>query len=112
MAYLYPGGDYWRSADSVISASVFIAKATLIMSLWQIKAPCTGSQHSYIFSDIRPKGMVTVTGHAPVQAEVLIQDRNMACILLLMADLLLLVPLRDLYYSLSVSLSLQDHQEE
>lgn len=36
-------------------------------------------------------------GHAPVQAEVLTQDRNAACILPWRADLLLLMPVKHLY---------------
>ena len=38
-------------------------------------------------------------GHAPVEAEVLTQDKNIACILPWKADRALLVPLKHLYYS-------------
>ena len=85
--------------DIVVNNPVFTAKETPIMSLWQIRT-------SPLVPDIVVQSQISgyrmwyrLLGHAPVQAEVLTQDRNMACILLWKTDLPLLVPLKHLYSS-------------
>jgi len=85
--------------DIVISTLVFIVKGTFIMSLWQIRTPPL-QMHNYIRHQMSgQKVQDRQLGHAPVQAEVLTQDKNMACILPWRADLPILVPLKHLYYS-------------
>ena len=83
--------------DLVVNTLVFIAKGTLIMSLWQIRAPP-------LLPDIVMQPQISGQrvwyrwlGHAPLKAEVLTQDRNTACILPWRADLPLL---KHLYYFL------------
>ena len=84
----------------VVSTPIFTAKGTPIMSLWQTRTPPLVPD---IFTQLQISGRKVWyrwSGNAPVQAEVLTQDRNMACILFWRADLSLLVPLKHLYYSL------------
>ena len=85
--------------DTVVNTPIFIAKGTPIMSLWQIRTPPLVPDivtQPQIFGQ---KVWHRWLGHAPVQTEVLTQDRNMACVLPWRADLPLLVPLKHLYYS-------------
>ena len=78
--------------DALVNTPIFIAKGTPIMSplvpdiIMQLQT--SGQKVWYR----RP-------GRAPVQAEVLTQDRNTACMLPWRADLPLLVPLKHLYFS-------------
>lgn len=88
--------------DIVVNTLVFIAKETLIMSLWQIRTPP-------LVPDIVMQSQISgqrvwnrQLRYAPEQAEVLTQERNMACILPRRADLPLWVPLKYLYYSVSL----------
>ena len=74
--------------DIVVNTPIFIAEGTPIMSLWQIST-----------SPLVPDIVMQPQTSAPVQAEVLTQDRNTACILPWRADLPILVPLKHLYYS-------------
>ena len=86
--------------DIVVNTPVFIAKGTPIMSLWQIRTPPLVPN---IVVKLQTSGQMVwyrQLGHAPVQAEVLTQDRNTAFIFPWRADLPLLVPLKHLYYSL------------
>ena len=86
--------------DIVVNTSVFITKETPIMSLWQIRTPPLVPDIVMQPQTSGQKVWYRRAGHVPVQAEVLTQDRNMACILPWRADLPLLVPLKHLYYSL------------
>ena len=80
------------SIDIVVNTPVFIAKGTLIMSLWQISTPPMVPDIVMQLQTSGQKIWYRWLGHAPVQAEVLTQDRNMACILPWRADLPLLYP--------------------
>jgi len=85
--------------DIVISTLVFIVKGTLIMSLWQIRTPPLVPDIMMQPQTSSQKVWYRRPGRAPVQAEVLTQDRNTACMLPWRADLPLLVPLKHLYFS-------------
>ena len=89
-----------RPMDIVVNTLVFIAKGTPIISLWQIRTPPLVPDIVMELQTSSQKVWCRRPGHAPVQAEVLTQDRNTACILLRRADLSLPVPLKHLYYSL------------
>ena len=85
--------------DIVVNTPVFITKGTPIVSLWQIRTPPLVPD---IVMQPQTSGQnvwYRWPGHAPVQAEVLTQDKNVACILPWRADLPLLVPLKHLYCS-------------
>ena len=73
-------------ADIVVNTPVFSAKGTFIMSLWQIRTaplvPDIVMQPQILGQRLWYRWL----GHAPVQAEVLTQDRNTACILLWRMD--------------------------
>ena len=84
---------------AVVNTPIFIAKGTPIMSLWQIRTPPLLPD---IMMQQQPSGRkmwYRRPGRAPVQAELLTQDRNTACILPWRADLPLLLPLKHLYFS-------------
>lgn len=97
--------------DIVVKALVFIAKGTLIMSLWQVRTLPLVIDIVMPSQILGQKVWYRRLGHVPAQTQVLSQGRNTACILLWRADLLFLVPLKHLYYYPLVSLSLQDHWE-
>lgn len=85
--------------EVIVDTPVFIARGTLIMSMWQIRTPP-------LVPDIVIQSQISGQrvwyrrpGRAPIQAEVLTQDRNTACILPWRADLPLLVPIKHLFYS-------------
>ena len=85
--------------DIVVNTPIFIAKGTPIMFLWQIRTPLLVPDIVVQLQISRQRVWYRWLGHAPVQAEVLTQDRNTACILPRRADLSLLVPLKHLDYS-------------
>ena len=85
--------------DIVVNTPIFIAKGTLIMSLWQIKTPPLMPDTVIQLQMSGQKVWYRQLGHVPIQAKVLTQDRNTACILPWRADLPLLVTLKHLYYS-------------
>ena len=85
--------------DIMVNTPVFITKGTPIESLWQIRTPPLVPDIVMQPQTSGQKVWYRRPGHAPVQAEVLTQDKNVACILPWRADLPLLVPLKHLYYS-------------
>lgn len=84
--------------DIVVNTLVFTAKGTLIMSLGQIRTSPLVPDIAMQLQISGQKLWYRQPGHAPVQAEVLTQDMNIACILPWRADLPLLVSLKHLYY--------------
>ena len=82
--YSLPSNRYM--ADILVNTPVFVAKGTFIMSLWQIRTaplvPDIVMQPQILGQRLWYRWL----GHAPVQAEVLTQDRNMAFILLWRMD--------------------------
>ena len=86
--------------DTVVNTPIFIATGTPIMSLWQNKTPPLVPDIVMQPQTSGQKVWYRQPGHVPVQAKVLTQDRNTACILPCRADLPLLVPLKHLNYSL------------
>ena len=85
--------------DIVVNTLVFIAKGTLITFLWQIRTPPLVPDIVMQLQISGQRVWYRQPGHAPVQAEVLTQDGNMACILPWRADFPLLVPMKHLSYS-------------
>ena len=77
-----------------------ITRGTPIVSLWQIRTPALVPDIVMQLQTSGQKVWYRQPRHAPVRAEVLTQDKNVACILPWRADLPLLVPLKHLYYSL------------
>ena len=69
------------------------------MSLGQIRTPPLVPDIVVQLQISDQKVWYRCPGHTLVQAKVLTQDRNMACVLPWRADLPLLVPLKHLYYS-------------
>ena len=84
---------------TVVNTLIFIAKGTPIMPLWQIRTPPLVPDIVMHLQTSGWKVWYKRPGHVPVEAEVLTQDKNVACILPWRAELPLLVPLKHLYYS-------------
>ena len=70
------------AAEVVVDTPVFFAKGTLIVSMWQIRTPPSGTWYSDSVTGIRPKGMVSKTRMCPDTGGGVDSDRNTACILL------------------------------